>query len=89
MDNSMYSKELLEKFARNTVNLIEAGQLKSYNEIRDVLEPLVPALDDVFVHHIGLGKAIDDWLEYLADGNTAMAIHQRRIVVEDLDKYFE
>lgn len=84
----MKSREILEKFARNTISLIESGQLKSYNEIRQVLEPLVPALDAAFVHNIGLGSAIDDWLEYLDDNNKAMATHQRRIVVEDLEEYF-
>lgn len=85
----MYNRELLEKFARNIISLIEANKIQNYSETRLILGPLVPALDDIFVHNIGLGKAIDDWLEYLADGNEPMSVHQRKIVVEDLERYFD
>lgn len=79
----------LEDFARNIVALIDDEQITKYSEARKILAPLVDALDAKFVYNIGLGTAIDDWLEYLEDGNTQMANHQRRIVVEDLDGYFE
>lgn len=84
----MFDKKMLEKFSRNIIGMIDVGRLTNYNEIRQLIEPLLPALDKYFVYNIDLGMAIDDWLEYLADGNTAMATHQRKIVVDDLGKYF-
>lgn len=67
---------------------IESGDEKTLVILHGLCAELWPVLDHEFPHGFGLGQAIEEWIELKRDpNNKQMANHQRKIVVEDLDKF--
>lgn len=91
---SSHYREQLKVFVRQFVRQIDQldpkGDHKTLIALHGVAENLWPILDHEFPRGFGLGQAIEEWLDLKLDlENQQMADHQRRIVVEDLEKFLE
>jgi len=87
--SSQYRQDLIA-FSDNIIGRIAENQssIDNLKLIREVITPMIAILDHEFPYGIGLGSSLDDWLEYLIGGNSEMAEHQSKIVLQDKENFF-